>query len=49
MGLTFKRQDDLEKMMDKFAVMPEDLKTTGKGKDKDKDEKQAKPSKPAQK
>lgn len=51
MGLTFKRQDDLEKMLDKFAVMPEDLKTTGKGKgkDKDKDEKQAKPSKPAQK
>lgn len=34
MGLTFKKQDDLEKMLDKFAIMPDDPKTSGKGKDK---------------
>ena len=33
MGLTFKRNDDLEKMLDKFAIMP----------DKDKDKAKKKP------
>lgn len=45
MGLTFKKQDDLEKMLDKFAVMPDDFKKTGgKPKDKqdDKDKKEPK-------
>lgn len=38
MGLTFKKQDDLEKMLDKFAVMPDDFKKNGgKPKDKNKD------------
>lgn len=26
MGLTFKRQDELEKMLDKFAIIPDDPK-----------------------
>ncbi|MCH3904225.1 MAG: hypothetical protein LKF01_07440 [Lactobacillus sp.] len=45
MGLTFKKQDDLEKMLDKFAIMPKDFKVSGKGKDDDKDEKKQKPAK----
>lgn len=45
MGLTFKKQDDLEKMLDKFAIMPEDLKVSGKGKDKEKDEQKKKAAK----
>lgn len=32
MGLTFKRQDELEKMLDKFAVVPNDPKKDKKKK-----------------
>lgn len=41
MGLTFKRQDDLEKMFDKFASIPDPKKDVGKGKG-DEEEKQEK-------
>lgn len=41
MGLTFKKQDDLEKMLDKFAVMPDDFQKNG-GKPKDKNKKETK-------
>jgi hypothetical protein len=41
MGLTFKKQDDLEKMLDKFAIMPEDLKTSGKDKNQNEQKKKA--------
>ncbi|KRL02051.1 hypothetical protein FC20_GL000440 [Lactobacillus equicursoris DSM 19284 = JCM 14600 = CIP 110162] len=41
MGLTFKRQDDLEKMFDKFASIPDPKKDAGKGKG-DEEEKQEK-------
>lgn len=36
MGLTFKRQDDLDKLFDKFASVP-DPKKAGKGKGKEDD------------
>ncbi|GBG05016.1 SPJ_0845 family protein [Lactobacillus rodentium] len=32
MGLTFKRNDDLEKMLDKFAIMPDEDKDKAKKK-----------------
>ena len=41
MGLTFKRQDDLDKLFDKFASVPDPKKdASGKGKGK-KDDKAA--------
>ncbi len=30
MGLTYKRQDQLEKMLDRFAIVPKDPKSNGK-------------------
>ncbi|WP_265489293.1 SPJ_0845 family protein [Lactobacillus sp. PV034] len=39
MGLTFKRNDDLEKMLDKFAIMPDEDKDKAKKKPTDKKEK----------
>ncbi|WP_169449742.1 SPJ_0845 family protein [Lactobacillus psittaci] len=42
MGLTFKRSDELEKMLDKFAVIPDDPKKGGKG-SKGKADKEQKP------
>lgn len=43
MGLTFKKNDELEKMLDKFAIMPDDPKDKSKKKpDKDSKEKQDK-------
>ena len=35
MGLTFKRNDDLEKMLDKFAIMPDENKDKAKKKPKE--------------
>lgn len=32
MGLTFKKSDELEKMLDKFAIMPDDPKDKAKKK-----------------
>lgn len=38
MGLTFKRQDDLDKLFDKFASVPDPKKAlSGKGKGKEDD------------
>lgn len=38
MGLTFKRQDDLDKLFDKFASVPDPKKAaSGKGKEKEKE------------
>ena len=38
MGLTFKRQDDLDKLFDKFASVPAPKKAaSGKGKEKEDD------------
>ncbi|MCD5451128.1 SPJ_0845 family protein [Lactobacillus delbrueckii] len=38
MGLTFKRQDDLDKLFDKFASVPDPKKAaSGKGKEKEDD------------
>lgn len=38
MGLTFKRQDDLDKLFDKFASVPDPKKVaSGKGKEKEDD------------
>lgn len=42
MGLTFKRQDDLDKLFDKFASVPDPKKTaSGKGKGKEKEDDKA--------
>lgn len=32
MGLTFKKNDELEKMLDKFAIIPDDSKEKSKKK-----------------
>lgn len=40
MGLTFKRQDDLDKLFDKFASVP-DPKKAASGKDKEKEDDKA--------
>ncbi|GHV98120.1 hypothetical protein lacNasYZ03_03210 [Lactobacillus nasalidis] len=48
MGLTFKRQDDLDKLFDKFASIPDPKKAAGsgkKGQDKDGDDPAGKESK----
>ena len=38
MGLTFKRHDDLDKLFDKFASVPDPKKAaSGKGKEKEDD------------
>ncbi|WP_276508983.1 SPJ_0845 family protein [Lactobacillus acetotolerans] len=42
MGLTFQKQDDLDKMLDKFAVVPDPKK---KARDKDKSKKKNKDKK----
>ena len=34
MGLTFKREDELEKMLNQFAIFPDDPKKTAKQKGK---------------
>lgn len=36
MGLTFKKQDDLEKLFNKFASIPDPKKVSDKKSDKDK-------------
>lgn len=42
MGLTFKRQDDLDKLFDKFASVPDPKKAaSGKGKEKEKEDDKA--------
>ncbi len=42
MGLTFKRQDDLDKLFDKFASVPDPKKAaSGKGKGKEKEDDKA--------
>lgn len=42
MGLTFKRQDDLDKLFDKFASVPDPKKAaSGKGKGKGKEDDKA--------
>lgn len=45
MGLTFKRNDDLERMLDKFAILPDDDKDKAKKKPKDNNKKSAKEDK----
>lgn len=45
MGLTFKRQDDLEKMFDKFASIPDPKKDAGKSKGDEEEKGKQKPKK----
>ncbi|WP_416209744.1 SPJ_0845 family protein [Lactobacillus sp. PV037] len=39
MGLTFKKNDDLEKAFERFAILPDDPKVDGKKKPEDEDKK----------
>ncbi|GFZ26945.1 SPJ_0845 family protein [Lactobacillus corticis] len=41
MGLTFKRQDDLDSMLEKFAVVPDPKKKTKQKPTKETDQKSA--------
>ena len=38
MGLTFKREDELEKMLNQFAIFPDDPKKTAEQKPNEKNE-----------